>query len=151
MHRIIIADASCLIVLDKIGELDLLHKLFGIITITNEVIAEYGKQLPSWLDIKQPLDRKYQFLIETFLDIGEASAIALALEYNNSLLILDDLKARKFAERLNINITGTLGIIADAKLAGIIPSVRPLLEKIKQTNFRITEAIELALLKKAGE
>jgi predicted nucleic acid-binding protein len=39
----------------------------------------------------------------------------------------------------------------DAKLAGFIPSVKPLLAKIKTTNFRITEELELLILQKAGE
>src|SRR5690349_9260298 len=122
MHKIIIADASCLILLSNIGELDLLQKLFGTIVTTKEISVEYGMPLPSWIEVRQPVNKKYQTLIEIFLDKGEASAIALALEYNDSLLILDDLKARKFTERFNIPITRTVGIIADAKLIGIIPS-----------------------------
>jgi predicted nucleic acid-binding protein len=90
-------------------------------------------------------------LIESFVDKGEASAIALALESENSLLIIDDRKGRKFARQLGLSIIGTIGIIVDAKLAGFIPSVKPLLVKIKTTNFRITEELELLILQKAGE
>lgn len=85
------------------------------------------------------------------IDKGEASAIALALTKPNCLIILDDYKARVVAEGLNIKITGTVGIIVRAKLNGIIPSVKPVLYKIKQTNFRITNAIEEFAIKEAGE
>ena len=44
-------------------------------------------------------------------DAGEASAIALAAENQPSLLIIDDLKGRKLAQKLNLTITGTLGLI----------------------------------------
>lgn len=90
-------------------------------------------------------------LIESLVEKGEASAISLALESENSLLIIDDRKGRRFARQLGLSIIGTIGIIVDAKLAGVIPSVRPLLTKIKTTNFRITEELELLILQKSGE
>ena len=75
----------------------------------------------------------------------------MALETPNSVVILDDYKARKIAERLGITFTGTIGVIIKAKLKGIIPSVKPLLEKIKQTDFRLSAEIELQALKEANE
>lgn len=53
---------------------------------------------------------------------GEASAIALALETADNVLILDDWKARRLAERLGLSVTGTLGVLIKAKNTGIIPS-----------------------------
>jgi predicted nucleic acid-binding protein len=73
------------------------------------------------------------------------------MEIPNSTIIIDDLKGRKIAESLGINITGTIGIIIKAKHWGIIPSIRPLLLKIKNTDFRLSEEIELRALKIAGE
>jgi hypothetical protein len=61
------------------------------------------------------------------IDKGEASAIAVALESPGCTLILDDYKARKIAEKLVIDITGTIGVIIKAKLTGIIPFIQPLL------------------------
>lgn len=151
MHKAIISDTSCLILLEKIGELILLQKLFGLIITTPEVAEEYGLQLPSWIEIKTPLDKKYQSIIEASVDKGEASAIALAVEFDDCLLIIDDLKGRRFANQLGLTFTGTLGVIVNAKLAGIIPSVKPLIEKIKQTNFRVSENIESIILAKAQE
>jgi len=151
MHKAIISDTSCLILLDKIGEIELLHGLFGEIITTQEVANEFGLPLPSWIDIKGPSNKKYQSIIEASVDKGEASAIALAVEFDDCLLIIDDLKGRKFANQLGLTITGTLGVIVDAKLANIIPSVKPLIERIKNTNFRISERIEAAILLKAQE
>ena len=79
--------------------------------------------------------------MEIQIDKGESSAIALALETPDSTVILDDYKARKIAERLGIPFTGTIGVIIKAKLRGIIPSIKPLLEKIKQTDFRLSSEI----------
>ena len=151
MHKAIISDTSCLILLDKIGELNLLYKLFGTIITTSEVAFEFGLPLPDWFEIQQPKDKNYQTIIEASVDKGEASAIALAVELDDCLLIIDDLKGRKFAQQLGLTIIGTIGILVDAKLAGIIPSVKPLLTKIKTTNFRISDQLEMLILKKAGE
>jgi predicted nucleic acid-binding protein len=151
MPKTIISDASCIILLDKIGELDLLNKLFGKIIITSEVASEFGHPLPLWFKIQEPIDKNFQALIEKSVDKGEASAIALAVELNNCLLIIDDLKGRKFANKLGLTITGTMGVIVDSKFASIISSVKPILLKIKETNFRISKKVELMVLKQAGE
>ena len=151
MHKTIISDTSCLIILDKIGELEILNKLFGVITTTGEVANEYGQELPSWFEIREPSDRNYQSIIEASVDKGEASAIALAVELDDCLLIIDDLKGRKLALELGLIIIGTIGVIVDAKIAGIIPSIKPILSKIKQSNFRISAELEILILKRAGE
>lgn len=151
MHRTIISDTSCLILLEKIGELNILNKLFGNITTTIEVAEEFGQPLPTWIEIKEPVNKNYQTIIEASVDKGEASAIALAIELDDCLLIIDDLKGRKFAHQLGLTIIGTIGVIVDAKLAGIIPTVKPILSKIKSTNFRITQQLEELILKLSCE
>ena len=97
MPRIIISDTSCLIILNKIGELDLLQKVYGQITTTIEIAAEFGDPLPDWIEVVIVKEKDKQRLLEMQIDKGESSAIALALEYSDSLLILDDNKARKIA------------------------------------------------------
>ena len=151
MHKTIISDTSCLIILTNIGELELLHKVYGQIVTTLDIATEYGEILPEWVEIATVKDKYRQQLLEMQIDRGESSAIALALETPDSTIILDDYKARKIAEQLGIIFTGTIGVIIKAKLNGIIPSIKPLLEKIKQTNFRLSADIELQALKEANE
>ena len=151
MPRIIISDTSCLIILNKIGELDLLQKVYGQITTTVEIAAEFGDPLPDWIEVVIVKEKDKQRLLETQIDKGESSAIALALEYSESLLILDDIKARKIASQLNLSYTGTFGVIIKAKLQGVINSVIPYLERIKQTDFRISDEVVKQILKEAKE
>lgn len=151
MQKTILSDTSCLILLEKIGELDLLHQVFGEITITQIIADEYGLPLPNWIKIENPIDQKYQTLLEANLDKGEASAIALAVELADCLLIIDDLKGRKLADAIGIKITGTFGVILEAKLSGRISLVKPLLNKIKQTDFRLSDNLEKQILIKANE
>jgi predicted nucleic acid-binding protein len=151
MHRIIIADTSCLILLSNINELDLLQKIYGNVFITEIIAEEFGEQLPEWIIIEQVNDLNKQKLLELQIDRGEASAITLAIENKNSTIIIDDYKARKIAEQLGINFTGTFGILLKAKNMQLIPLIKPILDKIKNTNFRISEELELTVLKLANE
>lgn len=151
MQKVILSDTSCIILLDKIGELHLLHTLFGQITVTKEIAEEFKNELPDWFKIEQPANKTYQKILEASLDKGEASAIAYAIEQEDCLLIIDDYKGRKYAEQLGLKITGTLGVIIDAKLKGVITSTRPFLDKIKQTDFRLTDELEKRILEKSNE
>jgi predicted nucleic acid-binding protein len=151
MPSTIISDTSCLIVLSNINELDLLHKMYGSIFTTPEVASEFGQPLPDWIVIKSATDKYSQRILEMQVDKGEASAIALALELSDCIIILDDNKARKVATHLGIAVTGTIGIIIRSKLRGIIPSIKPYLHKIKQTNFRLSEELEKDALRQANE
>jgi predicted nucleic acid-binding protein len=73
------------------------------------------------------------------------------METDDCTIILDDYKARKVAEQLGLDITGTIGVIIKAKLNGVIPSIKPYLEKISQTDFRITDDLKEQAMKEAGE
>lgn len=151
MQATIISDTSCLILLDKIGELHLLQKLFGEVVTTQIVADEFGGYLPSWVRIQNPEEKSSQLILEATLDPGEASAIALALEMENCLLIIDESKGRKLARHLGLTITGTLGVLVQAKRNGYLSALKPLLDKVKQTDFRLSERLIEETLKEAGE
>jgi predicted nucleic acid-binding protein len=92
-----------------------------------------------------------QAQLELLVDTGEASAMVLAMETPESMLILDDDKARKLARRLGITFTGTLGVITKAKQRGLVPAVKALLERMKQVGFYISDALEERILRDAKE
>lgn len=145
-YKIVIADTTCFILLDKIGELNLLQNLFGQVYTTTIVAAEFGQRLPSWIVIEKVKDIQFQSLLD--VDEGEASAIE---SKKPLLLILDDNKGRKAARKLNLQVTGTFGILLKAKSSGIIPAIRPLIDKIRQTNFRYSEDVLQEVIALAGE
>lgn len=151
MSKIIVSDTSCLILLDKLNLLFILKELFEEITITSEIEKEYGQRLPEWISVVDVQNKVYQTMLQSTIDLGEASAIALAIEQQNCLLILDDNKARKAAARLGIDYVGTLGLLVAAKEAGLIRLIKPILVQIRMTNFRIAENLERQILRLAGE
>lgn len=151
MHNIVISDTSSLIIFEKIGQINLLQKLYSNVIVTPEVVSEYQDKLPDWINVKPVKDKKYQKFLETQIDRGEASSIAVAMEIEESLLLLDDLKARKLAKKLNLKFTGALGVISKAKQKGVITEVKPLLDKLILTNFRISDRIVKEVLRINGE
>ena len=147
MPDVIIADTSVLIIISKIEALELLYRMYGEVFITPEVADEYGEPIPSWISLKSPKDAKYVSLLQTQVDAGEASAIALACETSDVLLLLDDLKARKLAAKLGFRISGTLGVVGKARDRGFIASVGPYIEKLQDTDFHIASQLLDVFLK----
>jgi len=151
MRRSVIADTSCLIIFDKINEFEVLKGVYNEIITTPEVLGEFGKPLPGWIIIEPVKDKKYQRFMEAQLDLGESSVIALAAEKGDAILILDDLRARKLSNRLRLKYTGSLGVINKAKEIGVIDKIRPLIDKLIKTDFRISDKVIDDLLKRNNE
>lgn len=131
MSILIISDTSCLIALDRIGQLELLQKLFQQIVTTEEVKEEFGKELPEWVRIVKVQNKSKIEELEAVLDQGEASAIALALETDKSLLIIDEKKGRKVAQNLRKSVAPLLRILNRMKAykLNLTFSIRCLLTK----------------------
>ncbi len=84
------------------------------------------------------------------MDSGEAEAIALASMMGKSV-ILDDKQARNIAKRMKLKVIGTVGILINAKNAGIIHAMKPIIEDLERNNFYISENLKNEALKIAKE
>ena len=122
------------------------HDVYDIVYITPEVKKEFGEELSEWIKVESVKDNSKTHLIANILDIGEASTIALALDQEDALLILDDGKARNFAKGIDLTFTGTLGVIIKAKNIGININIHEIIEDFKRCNFRIPKDIENFLI-----
>jgi predicted nucleic acid-binding protein len=135
--KVIISDTTCLIGLTNIGQIDILRKLYGSITITPEVMKEYGTSLSEWVAVQEVIDSNKITVFSKFVGLGESSAIALVMETENSLLIVDDRRARQFALGLGLEITGTLGVLIQAYEKGIIQNIDSIISKLREIGFRL--------------
>ena len=151
MDKIIISDTSCLIALSKIEKLDLLKDLYQEIIITNDVYQEFGGPLPDWIIITEVKDKQKQKDLEERLDKGESSSIALALEIDNATLIIDEIKGRKIAQSLNIDIIGTIGIILLADKKGLISDVIGTVLRLVNKGFRLSDKLINKIIEKYGQ
>ena len=103
-----------------------------------------------WFVMRRP-SSSIALPLVTDLGSGEREVLALALETPDSVCVLDDSLARQVARTLRLPITGTLGILIDAKRLGIISAVGPFLNQLQSFGFRLTPHTRLAVLKLASE
>ena len=134
-NKLIIFDTSCLIALTRIDKLNVLQKLFSTVLITPEVEMEYAQPFPSWIIVKPVKDQAKLREFRSRLGLGEASAIALALETANCLLLIDERRGRNLASLLSLSIVGTLRVILLAKQKNILPSVKIVLDELEVNGF----------------
>ena len=80
-----------------------------------------------------------------------AEVIALGLEFQGSLLVLDDQLARRIARVNQLSVTGTLGILLRAKEVGFLRAIRPILEQLQKTTMWLPEELVHLILAQANE
>ena len=82
---------------------------------------------------------------------GESEAISLALEVDARLVILDERAGRRLAQSLGLPIIGTLGVLLMGKRRGILPAMKPYLDRLIEFGFHISPALYERVLRDAGE
>ena len=148
---LVVADASPLIGLDRAGALDLLPGVFGQLSAAPAVVAEFGRR-PTWLaEVLVENHAQVEVLTELRFGSGEAEALAVALERAGTTVLLDEKRARAFAKRRGLAVVGTAGVVLRAKQRGLIPAVRPVLDALKQSGFRLSDGLYAAMASQAGE
>lgn len=152
----IISDTTPIISLIKINRLDLLEKLFEEVLIpeavyreltTNALFENEAKivKTSSFLKTSSVQNRKSLQLLQAVsgLDDGESEAIILADELKSDVLIMDERKGRKVAEKLGIKITGTVGVLLQSYSENMISSdeIKTYLDQLKNSNIRLSESL----------
>ncbi len=161
MPDLVISNTSPLFYLHRLRHLDLLQKLYRQVVVPEAVVDELkagrdqGEDAPDvtdydWIEVRAVRTPTLVQLI-TDLGTGEAQVLALALEEPDCLVILDDRLAREVARLQNLRVTGTAGVILKAKQEGYIPAVRPLLDRLLQLDFRLSDPVKADILKLAQE
>ena len=152
---IVVSDTSSVSALLRIGQGELLARLYGEVLIPGAVRDEllvFFPQLPEFLHCRAVADTNAVDRLRRELDLGESEAIVLAQETHEAILLIDELKGRRVAEREGVPIIGLMGVLLQAKREGIILMIRPLLEQLQtEADFRLSAAFKDSTLKRAGE
>jgi predicted nucleic acid-binding protein len=157
--RLVIADTGPINYLVLIGNIDLLSALFETVILPSAVQAELADpdappsvrnwiaDPPAWLHVHETPSRHYEQVSVEGLDEGETAAIALALSLDADLLLMDERKGVMVARGKGLRVTGTLGVLDLAAQRGLVNFAQSI-NGLRQTTFRIPEALLDSLLKK---
>ena len=157
----VIVNTSPLQYLFQVGLLDLLPSLYGNVIIPQAVLdeADHGRRqgvaLPavsalSWVRVVT-VGHPVVLPMATRLGAGEYEVLLLAKEMPDSLIVLDDSRARHCATQLGIRVTGTLGILLKAKQRNTIAAVTPVLDTLNDLGFRLSAKTRALTIRLAGE
>ena len=157
----VICNTSPIQYLHQADVLELLPTLVGQVCIPEAVAAELREgrrrnvRLPaleelSWLIVRPVRDPTLLPLV-THLGDGEKEVLALGLETQDPLLLLDDRDARRYARALELEVSGTLGLLLRAKERGVLDAVRPVLDRIQALRFRLNAKTRQGVLERAVE
>lgn len=159
---VVVCDTSPIRALAHLGHLDLLRAVYGPILAPPAVARELLQPrtaLPAidlalvpFVRVQAPHNSaQVQQLLGT-LGAGEAEALALAVEVNASVVLMDESAGRAEGARLGLVMVGTLGVLLRAKQRGLIPAVGPLMDRlVNEINFFISPVLRATVLRLAGE
>lgn len=156
---IVISNTTPIISLASIHKIEILERLFGEIIVPRAVYNEI-KAKKSWgykesdlafIRVENVRGELYKDLLLNQLDLGESETIILAKELNADLVIIDENLACKIAKNSGLKVTRTLSILLKAKEAGIVESVKPLLDEMIIKGMWYSQNVYNNFLRKIGE
>lgn len=160
MSDVWVVNASPLIVLAKIGRIDLLQELTPTILVPDAVrleslsgptddpacrILEAGWGQP--VSVK----RTGPEVLQWDLGAGETAVIAAAIERPGAGVILDDAKARASANSFGLPLVGTIGVVMRARHRGMIAAAAPILADLQSAGLYIDRRTIAIALSSFGE
>ena len=158
----VISDTSPLILLAKIGRLELLFQLYGQVVVPVSVLDEIrGRSTEETTAIESLVENQALEIqrgspealerVPADLGAGEREAIALAMETEADIVVLDDREGRRVARERDLPVTGTIGILIEARARDMILSVRRELDRLIEAGMWIDEAFYHRILHEFDE
>jgi predicted nucleic acid-binding protein len=155
-----VLNASPIVTLAKIGQLRLIESLVSDWIVPEAVATEVlagPPDDPARIAIAGGWGRQCaptsisDAVIEWGLGSGETAVLALSLEHQPAIAVLDDAAARAAARALGVPLIGTLGVIVRAKLRGLLPAAGPVLANLRAAGLRLDDRLIRTTLQGIGE
>jgi predicted nucleic acid-binding protein len=158
--RLIISDTGPINYLVLIGHIDILpafsQKIIMPLTVQEELghlrtplpVRKWIAHPPTWLEVREPPAHSFDDASLAGLGEGErdASKLAAALDAK-TLLLMDDRTGVRAARRKGLAVTGTIGILEEAALEGLL-NLADAFARLQRTTFRFPEDLAKQLLDK---
>ncbi len=159
----IVSNTSPISNLAKVGQLNLIQQLYGKVLIPTAVHEELldqragetvivAVQSAIWLEIRPVQNQELVNELRNRVNVGEAEAIALAVEVEATRLLIDERLGRQTAIELGVKITGVLGILLVVKQQNLVRAIKPIVDDLMtQASFRISSQLYADVLNAADE
>jgi hypothetical protein len=155
---IVVSDTSPILALLHLNLERLFPDLYGEVLLPPAVLHELAAmtdlepRIAGWSRIVPPRDAMLVARFRARLHYGESEVLALAMQVNADLVIMDDWDARVEAKRLGLTTTGALGVLLHARRVGMITAIRPLIDQLRAgLDFRMSEQLRRDVLRLADE
>jgi uncharacterized protein len=158
---LLVADAGPLIILAKCNHLELLTALFSQLHLPRAVVEEslmggIWPEIPLLREfikrakVHESIQDEWVNDLRVELHEGEIQAMALAKKLD-ALVLMDEAHGRRIAADNKVAVIGTLGVLIRAKYRGLIPTIQPVIEQMRNHGYTISESILALALRQAGE
>lgn len=153
-------NASPLIFLTRLGLIEVLREPADEVFVPDVVFDEIRRRGPTdptaiaiqaapWLHVVASPSASPE-LSAWNLGAGETAVLGMALAAD-SIVVIDDLAARRMAKALEIPFLGTLALISLAKAIGMVPSIRPAIDRLRESGMYLSDRLIRQVLEQAGE
>ncbi len=156
----VVINNTPLVALWILDQFALLRDLYGEVLLPTEVETEFlametaprqsALDQAPWLRVVALADPR-RALVYSGLDRGEAAVLALAEERDARLVIMDERRGRQYARRLQLLLTGTLGVLLLAKEQAMLPQIAPLIQQLQAAGLYLGPELVQRVLERAGE
>ena len=162
---VVVSDTSPLIHLARADQFLLIRSLYPSLllppAVWREVVEEGNGRAgeaevraavdSGWMEVRPPQNRSMLRFLKSELDEGEAESLALAAQVRAGLLLVDETPARERAALMNLPFTGTVGVLIRAKTAGLVSELRPVLDRMREQSFRLSDRLYDRVLESVNE
>ncbi len=160
---IVVSDATPVISLLKINQLNLLQGLFGEVLIPQAVYDELTLNPKFEKEAVQVKECGFITKVEvgqessvslfqrtTGLDRGESEAIVYTDNKGAGLILMDEAKGRKVAKHMGLNVMGTLGVLLAAFEQGLLDKkeIFSSLDILRNNGRHISESLYAQLIER---
>lgn len=156
-----VVNASPLILLGKVEQIQLLGALAGEIAVPRAVIREVSAKADGERTVQTLTTLESAIIVDDEvppanilswdLGSGETQVISHAVMHCADRVVIDDLEARRCAKAMGLAIIGTLGIVGRAKVSGLIDRAEPVIRRLRETGLYASEDLIQRLLREVGE
>jgi predicted nucleic acid-binding protein len=153
----VVSNTSPLNYLILVEEIEVLPRLYKRVIIPQSVCEELQAEEtpgpvrtwilspPDWLEISSETGSMDSELAS--LHAGERDAISLAMQLQASALIIDERRGRGEAEKRELKVIGTIGVLAFAHECGLL-NLSNVIGRLQQTTFHLSPKLVASVLQK---